>query len=213
MKKIFIFSAGLMGREILRLINAINCNKKKKEWQVLGFVDKKFKTKKIDSIKVFSPQELKASNKIYGITAVSDAGIRENIINKEIKNKFNLATLIHPSVINHPTVKIGEGSVIFPNVQLGINLTLGKSNIIHFGSDIGHDIETGDYTTIFPHSTIGGYCKIQKKVVIGAGSNVLPKIKIGNNSSVSIGSKVIKNIIDNTTYIEKMKIINLKKNV
>jgi len=213
MKKIFIFSARVMGREILRLINAINVNKKKKEWHVLGFVDKKFKTKKIDSIKVFSPKELKASNKIYGVTAVSDTAIRENIINKEIKNKFNLATLIHPSVINHSTVKIGEGSVIFANVQLGFNLKLGKSNIIQFGSDIGHDTEIGDYTTIFPHSTIGGYCKIGKKVIIGAGSNVIPKIKIGNNSSVSIGSKVIQNITDNRTYIEKIKIINLKKNV
>tara|TARA_B100001057_G_C22615245_1_gene858183 strand:- start:137 stop:778 length:642 start_codon:yes stop_codon:yes gene_type:complete len=213
MKKIFIFSAGRMGQEVLRLINAINAKKKKKEWEVLGFVDKKFKTKKIDSIKVFSPQELKASNKIYGITAVSDTSIRENIINKEIKNKFNLATLIHPTAINHHSVKLGKGSVIFANVQLGINLKLGISNIIQFGSDIGHDIETENFVTVFPHTTIGGYCKIGEKVVIGAGSNVLPKIKIGRNSAVSIGSKVIQNVKDNRTYIEKTKIINLKKNV
>ena len=212
MKKIYIFSAGRMGQEILRLINAINSLKKKKEWDVLGFVDKNIKIKKIESLNVFRPQDLQASKKVYGITAVSDTKIRENIINKFIEKKFNLATLIHPTAINHHSVKLGRGSVIFANVQLGINLKLGKSNIIQFGSDIGHDTQSGNFLTVFPHTTIGGYCKIGKNVIIGAGSNVLPKIKIGKNSAVSIGSKVIQNVKENRTYIEKTKIINLKKN-
>ena len=201
-----------MGQEILRLINAINSLKKKKEWEVLGFVDKKIKMKKIDSIKVFRPQDLKSSKKVYGITAVSDTKKREEIINKEIEKKFNLATLIHPTAINHHSVRLGKGSVIFAYVQLGVNLKLGKSNIIQFGSDIGHDTQSGNFLTVFPHTTIGGYCNIGKNVVIGAGSNLLPKIKIGNNSAVSIGSKVIQNVKENRTYIEKTKIINLKKN-
>ena len=46
-EKIYIFSAGRMGQEILRLINAINSLKK--EWDVLGFVDKNIKIKKIES--------------------------------------------------------------------------------------------------------------------------------------------------------------------
>ena len=175
MKKIYIFSAGRMGQENFKINYAINSLKKKKEWDVLGFVDKNIKIKKIESLNVFRPQDLQASKKVYGITAVSDTKIRENIINKEIEKKFNLATLIHPTAINHHSVKLGRGSVIFANVQLGINLKLGKSNIIQFGSDIGHDTQSGNFLTVFPHTTIGGYCKIGKMLLLELVQTYYPK--------------------------------------
>ena len=118
---------------------------------------------------------MQASKKVYGITAVSDTKIRENIINKEIEKKFNLATLIHPTAINHHSVKLGRGSVIFANVQLGINLKLGKSNIIQFGSDIGHDTQSGNFLTVFPIQQLEDTAKLEKMLLLELVQTYYPK--------------------------------------
>ena len=58
-----------------------------------------------------------------------------------------------------------------------------------------------------PASIIGGDCRIGKLCFIGAGSTIHPGITIGENSSVGIGTTIIKNVADN------ISIVNFPRNV
>ena len=50
--------------------------------------------------------------------------------------------------------------------------------------------------------------------MIGSGANILPKVKIGDNSRVGIGSTIIKNIKSNTTVlVDQKKIILPRKSI
>ena len=91
-KKILIFSAGASGVEILELINQIN--KKKKEFDVVGFVDNGKIKKNINGIKIFNSKKI-PKKKIYAICGIMDPRLSEKIINKEIKNRFKMVNLIH----------------------------------------------------------------------------------------------------------------------
>ena len=52
-----------------------------------------------------------------------------------------------------------------------------------------------------PASKIGGNCRIGKLCLIGVGSTIYPGITIGDNSSVGIGTTIIKNVTENTSII------------
>ena len=83
-KKIYIFSAGATGQDILQIIH--NINKKKLIWKVMGFVDKNNELigKKINGIKVYKHQELPVSNNYYAICGNGNPKIRKKIVDNEI---------------------------------------------------------------------------------------------------------------------------------
>ena len=69
----------------------------------------------------------------------------------------------------------------------------------------------GDGCTVLANSTIGGYVDVGDLVLMGSGVNILPKIKIGSNSRIGIGSTVIKNVNKNCTIIVEQKKIILSR--
>ena len=83
MKKIYIFSAGSAGREILDLIKSIN--KTKKVWDVISYVDKSknLQKKKIDGFDVIDPSRVKEKDNIYGICGIMNPKLRYKIYNNE----------------------------------------------------------------------------------------------------------------------------------
>ena len=70
MKKLLIFSAGPAGREVYQLITEIN--KKKRTWNVIGYVDDNLssKIKTLDKLKVFSQKNKPISKDLYAITGI-----------------------------------------------------------------------------------------------------------------------------------------------
>jgi len=64
----------------------------------------------------------------------------------------------------HFDSKIGEGTVIQPNVFIGENVSIGKNCIIHANVSIYGHTEIGDNVVIHSNSTIGGdACYFQKR--------------------------------------------------
>ena len=64
----------------------------------------------------------------------------------------------------HADAKIGEGSVIQPNVFIGEAVTIGKNCVIHANVSIYGNTEIGDNVVIHSNTTIGGdACYFQKR--------------------------------------------------
>lgn len=213
MNKIYIFSCGGGGREIYRLIQDIN--NKKHNWDVMGYIDDDIEKKDqiIDGLRVFTRDDVPRSHNDYCIAGVMNPTIKEKIINKYIiPSKFNIPTLIHPSVNIYNDTFIGKGVVIFSGAIISYNVKIKEYVLLSSNSLVGHDSEIGQFSSIMPAATINGNCKIDNKCILGAGSVIHPGISVGRNCIIGLGSKVISNIKENKTLMEMPRRILLDNN-
>ena len=160
-KKILIFSAGSAGREVNQLISSIN--KISENWEVVGYVDndKNKVGKTIDGLNVYSNSNKPHNKDIYAICGIMDGSLRKKIFSEEIiKNDYKLTNLIHPSVEQPKSLKIGLGNIIFGNVHISFEVNINNFSLISNFCDLGHNLITNNYFTIMPSVIIGGSCEI-----------------------------------------------------
>ena len=200
-KKILIFSSGPAAKEVLFLIHEINKKSPKKKWEVLGFVDKKRKKKKIKNLKVFQLSEIKNKSSLYAICPVNDPILRKKIYEKEIFGNFKIPNLIHPD-FNLGDKGFGVGNIVFKSVNFSYDISIGNYNIFNYNSAIGHDTQIKDYNTLMPFVVIGGNCKIDKSVMIGTGAIINQNINIGSNSIIGTGTVILENVEMNYSIID-----------
>ena len=76
---------------------------------------------------------------------------------------------------------------------------INNNCIINSGAIIEHDVKIKN-SHICPGVIIGGNTLIGQNCFIGLGSNIIDKIKIGSNTTLDLGSLVIKNIESNQVF-------------
>lgn len=212
MKELYIYGSGTIARETIRLVKKINI--KKKIWKIKGLVDNYIKNrKKIDDIDLINEEKVINNLNTYAICAISEPFVKKKVISKIKKRKIKLTSLICPEVHIYPDTKIGKGSIILSNSQIGHTSIVGENILLSFGVDVGHNVNISNYCTILPNSNIGGYSKIGSCVLIGSGANVMPNINIGSNSLIGIGSTIMRNVNENTSVIVKQKNIILPRKI
>ena len=128
MKKVLIFSAGSLGKEILDLVKLIY--KKKKTFEIVGFVDNELrkKTKKIYDIKVYNHDEFPTKD-IYGVCGLMNPIKRYQVVKNEIGKKLKFVNIIHPDVFLPDTSKLGKGNVIFGNGHISYEVRIANFSI------------------------------------------------------------------------------------
>ena len=197
-KKVIIIGAGGHAKVIADIIE-------KSGDQIVGFLDDKIEKNTIivKDYKVIgdlnSRFSLSIANKDYEfITAIGD-----NKRRKEISTSPNLKfyTAIHPSAQIGLDVKIEEGTAIMANVCINSSARIGKHCIINTGAIIEHDNIIENFVHISPNATLGGTVRIGENTHIGIGSVVKNNITICQNCTVGAGAAVVKNILEEGTYI------------
>lgn len=132
------------------------------------------------------------------IIAIGNNKIREQAFNKIMKHKIKLVTLIHPSAIISPSVKIEEGTVVMPRVVINCDTTIGKCVILNTACVIEHDDIIKDFVHISPNAALSGNVTVRRMTQVGIGTSVIQGITIGENSMVGAGSVVVKNLPSNS---------------
>ncbi|HRT00735.1 MAG TPA: hypothetical protein P5312_11915 [Bacteroidales bacterium] len=93
-----------------------------------------------------------------------------------------------------------NATIIQPGVCISYDVKIGKSNMIHANSVIGHKVEIGDFVNISPLCSIIGPTKIDDFTYIGTGSIVNPGLYIGKYSYITPGNIVKRDVKDYKTY-------------
>ncbi len=203
MKKIAIYGAGGLGREVAQLINQINAQSP--QWEFLGYFDDNVaKGKNIDGRNILgSINDLNAiDQQLYILIGIADNAVRKKIVNDIANQNIIFPSLIHPSVImDHQEVNIGEGSLITAGNILTTDISIGKHSIINLACTIGHDVVIGDYCAVMPGVHLSGNVKINKNVLIGTGARVLQNLIIDENSKIGAGSVVTKGVQSGETVV------------
>ena len=194
MKRLLILGAGGFGQEVAAMLP--DHPDFGKEWEMVGFLDTRTDTGDIpskypildreDSF-LFRPDDLL-------ILAIADPYKKEQLKDK-LNGKVAFFTFIHPSSLLLNFSRIGEGCVIYPNCFISSNVRLGSFVTVNVGSQIGHDSSVGDFSSLMPHTDLGGGVQVGKHVFMGTKATVAPYKTIADGTKISAGSVVMRSVL------------------
>jgi len=105
-----------------------------------------------------------------------------------------LATFVHPMAYVAPSVQLGPGCIIMPQVAMSPGSRLGKGCIMMVGATMGHDNQVGDFCHIAAQAAVGSYLHIGKGVHIGLNATVRESLTIGDYATLGMGGVLVNNI-------------------
>ena len=197
-KKVVIIGAGGHAKVIADIIE-------KSGDEIVGFLDdnKEIGTTIINEYKVLGDLNNRFTMAVTKENLEFIIAIGDNKKREEISHSPNLKfyTAIHPSAQIGLDVRIEEGTVIMANSCINSSAKIGKHCIINTGAIIEHDNIIEDYVHISPNATLGGTVKIGESTHVGIGSIVKNNITICKNCTIGAGAVVVKNILEEGTYV------------
>lgn len=205
-KKIAIYGAGGLGREVaggIQRINSIGNG----NWELVGFYD--------DNKTINSPvshyglvrggmNELNAVQEPMAIAiAVGDTITRKQILERITNKNIYFPNLIAPSfrILDPLTFSIGQGNIIQDSCSVTCNVTVGDFNVLNGSNVLGHDVTLGNYNVLMPGVRLSGSVETGECNLLGVDSVVLQKIRIGNNVTLGAGSVLMTKPKDGGTYV------------
>lgn len=163
---------------------------------MLSFVDDKYYSGEKNTL----PLSQLDPTKYEVAIAIGDSFTRKEIVNK-LPKKTKYFTFIHESVMIFNNVEIGQGSIICPGTIITTNCKIGKHTHLNLHTTIGHDNVIGDYFTTAPGVHISGNNNIGDCVYFGTNSATRQKVNICDDVIIGLNGGVVKDIIENGTYI------------
>lgn len=175
---LYLYGASGYAKVIIDIVKSNNIH-------LEGLYDDNILNKELLGYPILSSQDISSSVDLF-------ISIGDNKSRKEIakKVKAHYITLVHPSAILSPTIKLGNGTAIMQGAVVQAGSKIGNHVILNTSVSIDHENIISDYVHISPHSTLCGNVHIGEGTWIGAGSVILPGIKIGKWSVIGAGSVV-----------------------
>jgi len=124
--------------------------------------------------------------------------IRELLFEKY--KDYSFYTLVSKDAKISPSSIINDGSIIQFRVNVSSRCKIGKFCKLNTYSNIMHDVNIGNFTTVAPNAVVLGNVVIGNKCYIGANATILPNISICNDVVIGAGSVVTKNITISGKY-------------
>lgn len=193
-----IYCSGSFGRQILAVARDIN--KKEKRWDSFLFIDDSLSSKEVAGIEVVSFMEYeKRAEAVTSecVIAIGEPFEREKLYQKLTDSNLKLATFVEPSAKIYERTKIGQGTIILNNSVVLNDSVLEDNVIIQPFCVVGHDCIIGAHSVISAYVSQGGWSNIGKRTFVGMCVPIKNGINIGNDTIVSMGSVVVRNIPDN----------------
>lgn len=131
-------------------------------------------------------------------------GIGNGAIREVLVKKFHNVTwirAIHAKAWIAPSVRVGEGTVIFAGAIVQPDVNIGEHCIINTGATVDHDSNIAEFAHICPGVHLAGNVTVGRKAWIGIGSQIIQGVSIGADAVVGAGSTVIRDVPDGTTVI------------
>ncbi len=200
---IILIGAGDSCVEIIDyILNDTNFKIKKNSINVFddNFKNKKF-IKKLNSKITLNRANNLSKYKLKNSKALITFGnskLREKYKKILTKKKINLFKFIHSKSYVSNTARINNGSVICPMCVIGSYAEIKENVYINSGVLVGHHCVIKKNSILSPNSFLGGNSFVGSNNFIGAGTILFPEKKIADNSKISAGSVITKNIPKNS---------------
>lgn len=144
----------------------------------------------IETIEAFILRKRKAR----AVCAVGDNKTRKELTVRLASFPVEWVTAVHPAALVHPSVRLGNGTIVFAGAIIQPETVIGAHCIVNTGALIDHDCIIGDFCHIAPGCRITGGVTAEEGAFLGAGATVIPGVVIGPWSVTGAGSTVIRDI-------------------
>lgn len=166
-KSLLIVGAGGHGKVVLDIAESTN------EYEKISFLDdsKKIGEKVLgyEVIGKIADGHEYISEYTHAIIAIGNNDVRAELSKKFINLGYILPVLVHKSSVISKYAKVGQGTVIMPNVIINADTTIGDFAIINTRSIIEHDCVIGDGSHLSYGVLLGSGVKLDKKCMIDMG--------------------------------------------
>lgn len=122
------------------------------------------------------------------------AAFRWGIYQKLKEADVPLASVVHPSVVCAPDVRIGENAVLFAGCSFAKGVRIGAMCIAWTNALVEHDNAIGDNVTLGPGSKTSGHVTIGDHSFVGIGATVAPGVRIGPRALIGAGAVVVRDV-------------------
>ena len=205
-KKIAVYGAGGLGREVAGGIQRIN-NANMENWDFVGFYDDNLEAgTKVSHYGTVAGgmNELNAVDEPLALAiAVGSPQIRKLIRERITNPNIYFPNIIAPSfkVLDPETFEMGQGNIIQDSCSATCDVKIGDFNVFNGANVMGHDVVIGNFNVLMPSVHLSGAVEVGDCNLLGVDSVVLQKVKIGNNVTLGAGSVLMVKPKDGNTYI------------
>ena len=154
-----------------------------------------------DSVLKYYYKKGEIRNVAIGIGGFRDNSLRKEVFEKVKKIGFSVQSIIHKSAVVSRYAQIGEGCIIMPNVTINNDVTIGNNCIIANGVVISHESVIGNHVLLSAGVIVGGNAIIGSGSLLALGSKVISGVKIGKNVLIGAGAVVVKDCLQEGTYM------------
>jgi sugar O-acyltransferase (sialic acid O-acetyltransferase NeuD family) len=162
---------------------------------VVAYVDNNKAGSKVLDIPVITKQQCIDTYKTANFAiAIGDNSVRERVYNEyklELPN-CEFPPLIHQTAVIGINSKVGDGTVIMPQTNIGPNSEVGVFCILNTSSSIDHDCDMQSFSSIAPRVVTGGNVNIGVRSALSIGATVKHGIVIGDDVVIGANSYVNK---------------------
>lgn len=109
--------------------------------------------------------------------------------------------VVHPQAWIHPSVQLGEGTVVFAGAVIQPEARIGSHVIINTGATVDHECLVHSYAHLAPGVHLAGRVEIGEGAFVGIGSSVIQCCKVGAWAVVGAGAAVVRDIPDGVTAV------------
>jgi sugar O-acyltransferase (sialic acid O-acetyltransferase NeuD family) len=125
------------------------------------------------------------------VIAIGDNATRERV-SSLLRVRYE--TIVHPSAIVDPTVRLGAGTVVLHRAVIQADAQVGCHAIINTAATVDHDCQIADFVHLAPGVHLAGNVSIEQGAMLGIGSVVIPARTIDAWSVVGAGAAVTDNL-------------------
>lgn len=135
------------------------------------------------------------------IGSIKDTAIRRKVYVRARQAGFIFPTIIDPTAVIAPSVRMGKGVFIGKNAVVNADAVIENMAIVNTGVIIEHDCRVGEFSHVAVGATICGGAEIGNDVFVGANATVVQEVKIGMYSIIGAGSIVLNDVSEKSKII------------
>lgn len=135
------------------------------------------------------------------LIGIGDQQKRRKVASMVREKGGTLATVIHPSSVVAPDVRIGAGTVLVAGSIINTGAVLGECVIINTGATVDHDNILKDGVQLCPGVHLAGNVSCGEDAFFGTGAVVIPGREIGARAVIGAGAVVTSDIPEDVAAV------------
>lgn len=202
--RLIVFGAGGLGREVLQILRDIAADGLAAECVAFAVDPGYAGGPPVQGMPVRDDAlaMLRADPSLAVVVALGDPARRASTVGwlaAQAGPRF--ATLRHPAAWIGATVTIGEGSIIFGQVSMTTDVSVGRHVLVNPGCSLAHDVVLEDFATLAPAVALAGGVHVEMGAELGTGARVIPRRRIGRGAVLGAGAVAIRDVPAGTTFV------------